>query len=98
MRSAETPQVFTAYALKTAYNLLGNKEYTDDVEVVRAANFKVNTIENLQPNIKLTVPEDLLYLKFLLQSSEPHQESTSMCPGHKLELSEQPATPLLQKI
>ena len=73
MRSAETPQVFTAYALKTAYNLLGNKEYTDDVEVVRAANFKVNTIENLQPNIKLTVPEDLLYLKFLLQLQE-HQQ------------------------
>ena len=73
MRSAETPQVFVASALKTAYNLLGNKEYTDDVEVVRAAGFKVNTIENLQPNIKLTVPEDLLYLKFLLQLQELHQ-------------------------
>ena len=73
MRSAETPQVFVASALKTAYNLLGNKEYTDDVEVVRAAGFKVNTIENLQPNIKLTVPEDLFYLKFLLQLQELHQ-------------------------
>jgi 2-C-methyl-D-erythritol 4-phosphate cytidylyltransferase len=73
MRSAQTPQVFTSFALRTAYNLLGDKEYTDDVEVVRAANFKVIAVDNLQPNIKLTVPEDLLYLKFLLQSSEPHQ-------------------------
>ena len=59
--------------MEVNYLIGGNKEYTDDVEVVRAAGFKVNTIENLQPNIKLTVPEDLLYLKFLLQLQELHQ-------------------------
>ena len=39
---------------------------TDDVQAVERAGARVSLLENQHPNPKLTSPEDLVYLEFLL--------------------------------
>lgn len=67
LRSIETPQIFNLEALKEAYESLGDAalEYTDDAGVFTACGGKVYLVDNPEPNVKLTFPEDLTLLEQL---------------------------------
>lgn len=65
----ETPQVFLGKSIVEAYErvVAGNFTVTDDVSAyTRVFGRPVTLVENHSPNPKITVPEDLLYLEFLL--------------------------------
>jgi len=59
-RFVQTPQVFRAEILKEAYTLPYRESFTDDASVVEAAGFKVELVEGLAGNIKITNTIDLL--------------------------------------
>lgn len=59
-RAVQTPQVFTAEVLRSAYNQPYRKEFTDDASVVEAGGFApIVLIEGSPRNIKITHPSDL---------------------------------------
>jgi len=63
----QTPQAFQLKTLKAAYAALGDQEITDDCQAVEALGENVRVIENLQPNFKITVVEDLQVASALLK-------------------------------
>lgn len=70
--AAETPQVFARELIERAYRkaLANGREITDDASAVELLGHPVALLENQHPNPKLTVPEDLAWFEFLLQSAE----------------------------
>lgn len=65
----ETPQIFQREALISAYEkALGNKkkDFTDDAGIMEAAGEDVYLVENLDCNIKITYPSDLILAEFWL--------------------------------
>ena len=66
----QTPQVFPYPAICEAYRKLGNISMTDDSTAARACGIPVKTVDNPEPNLKLTTQKDLIFLKFLLSKSE----------------------------
>ncbi|HZL46138.1 MAG TPA: 2-C-methyl-D-erythritol 4-phosphate cytidylyltransferase [Opitutaceae bacterium] len=64
----ETPQVFARDLIVRAYAQVQRRRWriTDDVQAVERAGGRVSLLENQHPNPKLTSPEDLVYLEFLL--------------------------------
>lgn len=66
----ETPQVFPLGKIHDAYQtvLRENRFVTDDVAAAAAIGVPVAIVENLAPNPKLTVPEDLIFCEALLGS------------------------------
>ncbi len=66
---AETPQVFQYDLIKEAYHK-GNQEGiegTDDAVMVETLGFMVTLVASTGPNPKLTRPEDLEYIKMVLE-------------------------------
>jgi len=63
----QTPQVFRASKILSAYKYIkANKiAITDDVAAATASGERVSIVENLSPNPKITVPEDIAYIEFL---------------------------------
>jgi len=59
-RFVQTPQVFRAEILKKSYETPYRESFTDDASVVEAAGFKVELVEGLTGNIKITNTIDLL--------------------------------------
>jgi 2-C-methyl-D-erythritol 4-phosphate cytidylyltransferase len=55
----QTPQVFKTKELKEAYKLPFLQKFTDDASVVEAAGVKINLINGLKQNIKITTEIDL---------------------------------------
>lgn len=55
----QTPQTFRTDELKAAYELIGDKSFTDDASVYEAAGHTVTRIAGSFDNIKITTPEDL---------------------------------------
>jgi len=73
----ETPQAFAYETIFDAYQLArqNSKAHTDDVAVVSEAGVKVSLVESTGPNPKITRPEDLGLVAFLLdQSSGIHHQ------------------------
>jgi 2-C-methyl-D-erythritol 4-phosphate cytidylyltransferase len=68
VKQIQTPQVFNAELIKTAYNQDYLPEFTDDATVLEKTGEKINLIEGNRENIKITNPEDLLISAALLQS------------------------------
>jgi len=64
----ETPQVFTKALIERAYARARsrNLRVTDDAAAVELLGRPVALLENAQANPKLTSPQDLAYLEFLL--------------------------------
>jgi 2-C-methyl-D-erythritol 4-phosphate cytidylyltransferase len=64
----ETPQVFSRDLIVRAYGRAMSRglQVTDDAAAVDALGRTVALLENSRPNIKLTTPQDLAYLEFLL--------------------------------
>lgn len=59
IRLIQTPQVFRSEVIKAAYRLPFDPSFTDDASVVEAAGYRVNLVDGLRYNIKITTPEDL---------------------------------------
>ena len=64
---AQTPQVFKASEILSAYKFVKKNKLkiTDDVAAYTAYGKKVSIVENLNPNPKITVPQDIAYIEFL---------------------------------
>lgn len=66
--SMETPQVFSKALVERAYARVRSRalRVTDDAAAVELLGHPVTLLENAHPNPKLTAPQDLAYLEFLL--------------------------------
>ena len=65
--TVQTPQAFQMKTIKHAYAALGRKTVTDDCQAVELDGGQVKILENSKPNIKITVPEDILFAASLLK-------------------------------
>lgn len=65
----QTPQVFRAAPLKELLLSVDAGNPTDEVSVVLAAGWRVPFVENLQPNPKITWPEDFSVAEALLKNT-----------------------------
>ena len=65
--SVQTPQAFQVKEIRAAYKALGKDEVTDDCMAVERNGVAVRILENLKPNFKITVPEDLQLAAKLLK-------------------------------
>ena len=66
IRLVQTPQVFRSEVLDAAYRLPYDPAYTDDASVVEAAGYRINLVDGLRYNLKITTPEDLTLANALL--------------------------------
>jgi 2-C-methyl-D-erythritol 4-phosphate cytidylyltransferase len=68
LRIVQTPQVFRADILRSAYNVEFDASFTDDASVVEAFGHSISLVEGDARNIKLTTPNDLAYAEWLIDS------------------------------
>ena len=63
----QTPQVFRASDILKAYRHVAKNKLavTDDVAATASIGVKTTIVENLSPNPKITVPEDIAFIEFL---------------------------------
>jgi 2-C-methyl-D-erythritol 4-phosphate cytidylyltransferase len=66
IRLVQTPQVFRSEVIKAAYKLPYDPKFTDDASVAEAAGYRINLVDGLKYNIKITTPEDLEIAKLWL--------------------------------
>lgn len=71
--SMETPQAFKFSLIEAAYKTIvaNGQSITDDLSAIEIDEVPVILIENDRPNPKLTTPQDIAYIEFLLQSLTP---------------------------
>jgi len=64
----ETPQMFEADLLRSAYqSLISNKEnVTDEASAMELIGVKTKLVANESPNLKITYPEDIPLAEHLL--------------------------------
>lgn len=62
----QTPQVFQANILKSAFEQDYSDEFTDDASVIEKAGYAVNLVEGNEENIKITRQVDLKIAAFFL--------------------------------
>jgi len=62
----ETPQVFVLPILQEAFAALSGRNFTDDTQVLMQNQGSVRLLHNPAPNPKLTFPQDLDFVAFLL--------------------------------
>jgi 2-C-methyl-D-erythritol 4-phosphate cytidylyltransferase len=64
----ETPQVFSRDLIERAYARVASRRLrvTDDAAAVEGLGHRILLLENSHPNPKLTSPQDLAYVEFLL--------------------------------
>ncbi len=67
LRAVQTPQVFRADILRTAYERAVGDDFTDDASVVEAVGYTVMLCGGERRNIKITEPEDMTIAEALLQ-------------------------------
>jgi 2-C-methyl-D-erythritol 4-phosphate cytidylyltransferase len=67
----ETPQIFQRELLQKAYaKVLADREVvTDEVSAMEAIGVSVSLVENTEPNLKITVPGDLVVASAILRGS-----------------------------
>ena len=56
---AQTPQVFHADLYRAAAALCTDKNFTDDNQLLEAADFPVKLVDCGHENLKITTPEDI---------------------------------------
>lgn len=71
-RSVQTPQAFRYSTIKKAYDSASSEAHyaTDDAALVERAGGKVRVIAGSPFNIKITTPEDLDMIEFILSRSQ----------------------------
>ena len=70
LRMVQTPQVFSAEALRKAYEQEFSELFTDDASVMEAAGHTIHLCEGEQQNIKITRPEDIIIANAIIASRE----------------------------
>ncbi|ADE53460.1 2-C-methyl-D-erythritol 4-phosphate cytidylyltransferase [Coraliomargarita akajimensis] len=70
----ETPQAFKFDKIRAAYAAVqsGGQLITDDTAAAASVGLGTTLVHNPHPNPKLTSPQDLEYIEWLLQRSEHH--------------------------
>ena len=63
----QTPQVFRRESYAKALDAFWNADYTDDCAMMEAAGETVSVCRGEEENIKITVPSDLEYVRFLIE-------------------------------
>lgn len=66
---AQTPQVFKKELISRGYRGLGNKEVTDDSMLIERLGRKVRLVSGYYSNIKITTPEDLLFIRAIIKKA-----------------------------
>jgi len=66
LTAIQTPQVIKKDLLLKGYECADNKEFTDDTSIVENIGVKVKITLGSYSNIKITTPDDLIYLKDLI--------------------------------
>ncbi len=66
---AQTPQVFKKELINRGYRGLGNKEITDDSMLIERLGRKVRLVSGSYSNIKITTPEDLLFIRAIIKKA-----------------------------
>ena len=64
----QTPQVFRLSEIRAAYEKIASAGagVTDDVAAANAAGIGVSIVENFYPNPKITLPEDIARIEFII--------------------------------
>ncbi len=70
-RIVQTPQVFHAGVIRSAYSRPCSSDFTDDASVVEAAGEKIYLCEGDYSNIKITTPIDMITAEALLDVQAP---------------------------
>ena len=68
--AVQTPQVFSTKILKEAYQIAGDKVFTDDASVVENAGIRVTLFEGNHENMKITNPKDLVIATAIMETSD----------------------------
>jgi 2-C-methyl-D-erythritol 4-phosphate cytidylyltransferase len=66
LRLIQTPQVFNTKTLNEAYKLPFSDKFTDDASVVEALGEKINLIDGLKQNVKITTDIDFKIAEYLI--------------------------------
>ena len=66
--AVQTPQVFSAAAIKEAYGRAFDLSYTDDASVAAANGIPLTHVRGERYNIKITTPEDLEMARAIISS------------------------------
>lgn len=75
LRIVQTPQVFRADWLTTAYQAAFDPRFTDDASVVEAAGHPVRLVEGERTNLKLTTSEDFALAEAMLAMQADREEA-----------------------
>ena len=70
LRIVQTPQLFKAEVLRSAYTLPYDPRFTDDASVVEAAGGYITLVEGERSNLKLTTPEDMEWAEWWLSRGQ----------------------------
>lgn len=70
LRIVQTPQVFRADILRSAYETEYRPGFTDDASVVEQAGKRIFLCEGERANLKITTPEDMVIAEALLADRE----------------------------
>lgn len=68
--AVQTPQVFRADWLQSAYNQCFSEKFTDDASVLEKYGYPIHLAEGNQENIKITYQQDLYLAEILLSKSK----------------------------
>jgi 2-C-methyl-D-erythritol 4-phosphate cytidylyltransferase len=66
-KAIQTPQAFKLKILRKAYLQGFHQKFTDDASVVEALGEKINLTEGEIQNLKITLPEDILFAEAILK-------------------------------
>ena len=67
LRIVQTPQIFAAPILRTAYDTPFRTEFTDDASVVEYSGERIHLCEGEYTNIKITTPADMVLAEAIAQ-------------------------------
>jgi 2-C-methyl-D-erythritol 4-phosphate cytidylyltransferase len=67
LRAVQTPQVFRADILRTAFDRAAGEDFSDDATVVESVGYTVMLCEGERRNIKITLPEDMAAAEALMK-------------------------------
>lgn len=70
LRIVQTPQIFAAPILRTAYDTPFRAEFTDDASVVEFSGEHITLCEGDYSNIKITTPNDMVMAEAILKAKE----------------------------
>jgi len=77
LRLVQTPQVFRADILRTAYECGYAPEFTDDASLVERLGVEIALCEGERTNIKLTEPGDFLFAEAVIERRDADERATA---------------------